>query len=443
MFRSRLSFLLLLACHTPMFAQMELPPGTRPADAPAAPAANADAAELAAAESAIEQKDYPAAIKLLQPITARSPKNARAFYDLGFAQEAGGHDGEAAIAYRAALSLNANDVRSGISLGLLLARTGDRAGAEAALRPAVSAKDGDAALQARADRALARLDLDSAPEKARDEMIAALKLSPETADDLLLTGEIAERLGDNEAAVTAYGRAAGMDPDSIQVADVYAHALLRKGDLPKAEATLIAALKRHPDEPALTSGLAAVMLKQNRAPQAIPLLMRLHEADRANLALTRLLAHAYASQENWSGANPIYAELVTATPGDPVLLADWGDVLIRQKRNAEAEAVLEKAVAEPSRFPSREALAEAAGELAFAAENNEHPETVLRAAALRNDILPPDAKTTFLSATAHDRLHHTRQASELYRQFIDLSHGSYPDQEWQAQQRISALGHAK
>ncbi len=62
------------------------------------------------------------------------------------------------------------------------------------------------AAQAEAFRTLAELDRSSDPPAARDALVAALRLSPETPADLLLTAQIAEANDDTELAQTAYQR---------------------------------------------------------------------------------------------------------------------------------------------------------------------------------------------------------------------------------------------
>ena len=57
----------------------------------------------------------------------------------------------------------------------------------------------DKLLQARAFRALARIDSKARPADARDELLAALKLSAETPEDTLLSAELAQAAGNGAA----------------------------------------------------------------------------------------------------------------------------------------------------------------------------------------------------------------------------------------------------
>jgi hypothetical protein len=49
----------------------------------------------------------------------------------------------------------------------------------------------------------------------------------------------------------------------------------------------------------------------------------------------------------------------------------------------------------------------------------------------------------FLEATAHDKLHHTKQATDLYKQFLSVANGQFPDEEWEARHRLITLEHTK
>jgi uncharacterized protein HemY len=199
----------------------------------------------------------------------------------------------------------------------------------------------------------------------------------------------------------------------------------------------------HPTNTQLTAELASEKLLQGHADEALPLLTQLHAAEPKNAAVALLLARAYVEAGSLNKADSLYASLVAASPNDPVLLAEAGDALIREKRSPEAEPLLQRAIAHKDGFHTPKAMADAAGELAFAAENNHDPEVTLKALALRESVVPLSAAFTFLRASAHDTLHHTKEASVAYRLFLQQSAGSFPDQEWQAQQRLKLLDRAK
>ena len=106
------------------------------------------------------------------------------------------------------------------------------------------------ALRARAWRALARLDARSHPTDASAELLEALKLSPETPDDTLLTAQLAQATPGNSAdAEAAYRHLLATRPDDPAAAAALAHLLLTQKRPAEAEPILVAALAAHPATP--------------------------------------------------------------------------------------------------------------------------------------------------------------------------------------------------
>jgi Tfp pilus assembly protein PilF len=434
----------LTAVSIPVLAQ--LPAGTQ--DASAAPADPTNAL-LSEANEALQRRDFPAAQKLLTRLTAAKPNDAHLLFDLGLTEENLDHNDAAETAYRKAIGADANYAAPHLALGLMLARSDHAAEARGELTAATTVSSDDPAVPARALRALARIDVASDAAGARDELLAALKLSPETPDDVLLSAQIAESLGDLPLAETAYRRslAEPENRDDPAVVAALAHVLLQQKKSGDAESALTAALKTHPGDTVLTAQLATAYLAEDnpaKSALAVPLAETLHTQHPENAAVTRLLARLYAQTKQPEKAEPLYAALVAQTPTDPTLLDDTGSNLLHLKRFAEAEEVLKRAVAQPvSAFPSPDDRAAAYSDLAFSASENNDPTITLQALELRATVAPNTAGSLFLLATAHDKLHQVKQASEAYRQFLELANGKFPDQEWEAKHRLIALEHMK
>lgn len=427
----------------PVAAQMEMPPGTTSAVPQEQAASSSSQAALVKAEDAIANGRYADAVTLLKPLATETQTNARIFYDLGFAHDALNHDAEAAAAYAKSIALKNDDAGARVSLGLLYARMGETAKAEEQLRSATKINGAGNDLLARAWRALAEIDLKSNPEMARNDLLSALKYAPETPDDASTAAEIAEAMGDDAAAEQAYARAFSLNPASVDVAMGYARALAKQKKFAQADQVLTSALTQHPGNHALMAERASEHLLQGKPETAVPALESLHASEPENVAVTMLLARAYSAAGAPEKAEPIYTALLKASPDDVTLMTETADTLIRLRRSPEAEPLLQKAVSQPDKFPSKAALAQAAGELAFAASSNKDAVTVLKALAIREPLAPSSAPFTFLAASAHDTLHHTKQAADAYRQFLSQSGGKYPDQEWQAQQRLQILTRTK
>lgn len=418
------------------------------------PAGTTDAAQQAPedplriqANAALEKQDYRTALKLLTLLVEKSPSGSHEddqhiLYDLAFTQDALDLPA-AADTYRRAIAADPKFLDPHLALGLLLARTGKSSEARTELLSATTVPAENPPLKARAYRALAHLDQAGNPEAARTELLAALKLSPETPDDTLLTAELAESANDLPAAEAAYRRALKASPADPQATAALAHLLLRQQKPAEAETLLTAALAKHPSDPTLSAQLATVLTEQDKVAQAIPLVEKLHTANPENPAVTRLLARLYDRDKQYDKADAFFASLVTPATADPTLLDDRAATLIHLKRYAEAQTLLKRALANPSAFPSKDDLGAAASHLAFAASQNNDPQTSLQALTLRATVLPQSPSSLFLTAIAYDKLHQIKQAINAYQQFLSVANGQYPDEEWEARHRLPALAHTK
>jgi predicted Zn-dependent protease len=404
----------------------------------------APAASLKQANAALDAHDYEQALKLLTPLADANPKDATILYDLGLTQDALDQGTAAEHSYRAAIADDAQVLAPHVALGLLLARNGRFDDARPELAAVKTLPSDDKALQARAYRALARIDRKPRPGDARDELLEALKLTPETPDDILLGAELAEgALHGSEAAEQAYRRYLAAQPNDPAATSELAHLLVKELRTPEAEALLAAALKAHPGDPVLTVQLATIYSHAGNTAQATPLVAALYAENPRDANVAHLLAGLYLDTARYEEAAPILATLAAQSPRDTSIVDDYGRALIHLKRNAEAEEVLSRIVAQPTLFPTPADLGNAAGDLAFAASTNNDPAAALQALEVRATVLPTSAPVLFLTAISHDKLHHTKLAIEAYKNFLDASKGSNPDEEFEARHRLVALEHVK
>ncbi|GAC1357944.1 MAG: hypothetical protein NVSMB3_04860 [Acidobacteriaceae bacterium] len=432
-----------LLCLT-LGARAQLPPGTTDAGSSSSRPQDQqqDPLRTQAAE-ALNQHDFPAALKLLTNLAQKYPTDPHVLFDLASAQDALDQTSTAEATYRRASAADSTYLEPHLALGLLLARNHREQEARTELQTATTLTSPDPALKARAFRGLAHLDRTANPAEARDALLSALKLSPETPGDTLLSAELAEQAKDPSAAEATYRRLLTQSPNDPAATAALAHLLLAQSKAAEAEPLLVDALAAHPGDPALTAQLATLYLHAGKTEQATALLEKLHTANPENGAVTRLYARLLSQSGQYEKSEPLLAALSSQAPADPTLLDDHAEALIRTRRYAEAQQLLERAIAQPAAFPSREDLAGAASHLAFAASQNNDPSTTLRALDLRNTILPQSPSSLFLAATAHDKLHHVKLASEKYKQFLTVANGKFPDEEWEARHRLVALDHMK
>ncbi len=420
-----------------------LPAGAQSPDAPQTPAAASSAKAagippaLAAAEDKIEAHAYDDARPLLTDYVQQHPSDARALFDLGFAEDSVGNQQDAERDYGRAIEADPHQFESHAALGLLLAQTGkdDRARMELEAASKLEPATHDPAAKAQVWRSLAQLQVAKDPAAARQSLLAALRLTPgqQSPADLVLTGQIAEANEDAESASTAYHRALAADPGSAGATSGLAHLLLKQKEPQEAEPLLHTAIARHPEDAGLAAQLASTLSALGKDAEAIAALEQLHQLRPDDLAVTRMLADAEMQRGAADKAAPLLAAAVQAAPTDAELLTDYGQSLIYTKQFAAAVPVLERAVAADPRAE------EAWGGLAFAHSHLHQDADALKALAARQQITPDTAETLFLWATSYDNLTHKKQAVEYYDKFLAAALGKYPDEEWQAKHRLVAL----
>ncbi|MGA3011345.1 MAG: tetratricopeptide repeat protein [Terracidiphilus sp.] len=432
----RLCIFALLFVSSAIFGQSssQNPEEQVPAPEPAAVAPQPVSAEVADAEAAIVKSDWKAAEAKLAPWLAAHPTDARALFDAGYVADAQNLLDGAAALYRRAVAANPQSFEAHAELGLVLARQNKFSDARPELVAATQLDPGDAgaSAKARAWRAMAEIDRTIDPAEASQDLLEALKLTPETPVDTLLAAGLAEQTGQYDAAESAYRRILASDPKSAPANAGLAHLLIARKQYPEAETFLRAALAQTPDDPALTAQLATVLAAQDKA-EALPLLQKLHDAHPKDAAITRMLAEVLAEAGDAAGSDHFYVALLAASPQDPVLLVAHGQNLIRQLKYAEAFAAFDKATRlDPSNT-------DAWSGLAFAASKTNQPLITIQSLTMRAKLLPELPSTYFLWATAYDALHQKANAATYYHRFLTASAGKFPDQEWQARQRLLVL----
>lgn len=408
-----------------------VPAQTNASSAPPAPVSD----EVAAAEAAIGKSDWKAAEAKLDPWLISHPSDARALFDAGYVADAENRLDDAAALYQRAITADPNSFEAHLSLGLLLARQGKGNEARPELVTATRLDPGDAGpeLKARAWRALAQIDRDADPAEASSDLLEALKLTPETDADTLLAAGLAEKTGQLDAAEAAYRRALAKDAKSIPAVEGLAHILIVKKKFDEAEDLLRPALAQAPDNPTLTAELATALAAEDKA-EALPLLQKLHAVHPADNAITRMLAAVMADAGDYAGADLLDRRLLSASPDDAGLLVAHGQNLVHQGQLAEAYTVFDKA----TRID--QASADAWSGLAFTASRTGRQDVTLHALTMRSQYAEENASTLFLWATAYDSLHQKEQAVAYYHRFLDAAGDKFPNQEWQARQRLQALG---
>jgi tetratricopeptide (TPR) repeat protein len=416
-----------------MAQPVPLPPGTT-GDEPQTQVSS----PLDDVESAIEAKKYPLATTRLEIYLSAHPTDARALFDRGYVEDAQGHTDAAEGWYRKAVAADPKQFEARSALGLLLAAQGNARGNAEAIEQLQAATQlepnpPNPTAKAQADRALARLLHKSDPTGARDALVEALKLTPETPSDTLLAGQIAEAAGDLEIAEQEYRQALRNQPDLSDASAGLAHLLIAEKRYADAQPVVEAALRRDPQNGALSAQLAAILNGEGKTGDAVAVLEKLHQSEPDNAAIASMLADADFQAGKLAEADALYRLLLVKNPDNPDLLDAHGQILVRQKQYQEAIGAFRKAIA------ARADDIDAWSGIAFADSELHEYQDELTALSMRSKYAPESAASLFLWATAYDNLHQSKAAADYYHRFLAAAQGKFPDQEWQAKHRLVAL----
>ena len=396
------------------------------ATAQEAPAARA----LADAEALLQQQQYAAAEENLQALVAGHAKNPQAWFDLGFAQSHLNKPQDAAAAYRKAVDLAPSWFEANLNLGIALAKSGNAAAAITVLKHAVELKPssgGDQSL-GRAWLSLADVEAETASADAIAAYDRAAALSPKDADIYVSAGSLLEKTGDLSGAEQRFQHAAQMG--NAQGTSRLINLLIKQKRYADAEPWLQKYIAQNPQDPAARVDLARLLAAENKLPDAISVLQ---PASGASPEAARELADLYVQNKQYALAEPLYRQLLSASPNDAQLHLGLGVSVLYQLKYAEAEQQLLQAV------KLKPDDAEAYDHLADAARENKHYALAIQALDARARFLPENPKTYFSRAISFDHLRLVPQAVANYKKFLEVAGGRYPDQEFQARHRLKAL----
>jgi tetratricopeptide (TPR) repeat protein len=165
----------------------------------------------------------------------------------------------------------------------------------------------------------------------------------------------------------------------------------------------------------------------------LPLLQKLHAAQPDDAAIAGMLAEVLSIAGDVAGSDALYVKLLARAPNDADLLVSHAQNLVRLGKYADAVADFDKATQiDPANSNGWSGLA-------FAASKINQPTVTLHALLMRSKLLPDNASTYFLWATSYDTLHQKAQAIAYYHHFLQAAAGKFPNQEWQARQRLQLL----
>jgi len=390
--------------------------------------------ELTQAETAIQSKDYAAALALLQKVVAADPSNYQAWFDLGFVNNTLGNTEDSIAGYRKSVGAKPDVFESNLNLGLMLARSGS-ADAEQYLRAATKLTP---TAHAEEGRARAWLSLGHLIEaRSQDEAIAAYRhaaeLTPKDPEPHLAAGPLLEKQNRFADAEQEYKQALALDQSSADALTGMANIYMRGHRYAEAEESLHKLVALQPNNPAAHLQLGRMLAADGQFDKASDELQIALKAAPDHAAVQRDVADVYVMAKKYPEAEAAYRTLLTTNKSDAEVHLALGQTLLKQRKFPEAQQELMTAI------QLKPDLGPAYGDLAVAASENKNYELTIKALEVRAKLLPDIPVSYFLRATAYDHLRDFKQAAVNYHRFLDVANGQYPDQEWQARHRLIAI----
>lgn len=427
--RVKLVLLLCLACAGSVWAQSSKPTVRHRR----VPAEDQSAEALSRAQKAIEHQDFATAERELKSALEADPKNARAWFGLGWIYAATGRTTDAIAAYRKSIEAAPNFFEPRLNLGLILARSGD-AEAEPCLRAATQTDaDHFPAAHANAWIALGHILETKAPGEAVAAFRKAAELNPLDTTAHFFAATAAEKSGDLPTAEQEYKAAAARDPKSADAVAGLAYIYSESKRLPEAEDALRKYLALDPQSAKAHQQLGRVLAAEGKVEDAEAEFEKALRLAPGDAQAERELAVLCAANRQFAKAEQHFRAALQKQPNDAELRHRLGTALLEQQKYEQAQTELLAAVNLKPDFGI------AYGDLAFAASENKNYPLAIKALDARARLLPDIPATLFLRATAYDHLRAYKLAAASYRQFLAAANGKYPDQEWQARHRLIAI----
>lgn len=374
---------------------------------------------------ALDDHQYEAAAQAFRKALEADPQDYGLHFNLALAYSFLHRDAEGIAEYRKTLELKPGLFEAELNGGILLLRQKNPGEALPLLDDAARQKPGE--YRPRYYLAEAQLQTGDAA-KAGENYRLALGVNPKSAAAELGMARALARLDRLADAIAHFRQAAALDAD-------YRDALLELADLyEKNHQTdeALAIYREFPGNAAVQEHAVQLLLENKKYAEAITGLEQVYrkdptEANRVALAL------AYLFHGDRDKALPLLKEAAAAAPANYDVRMAYGRALRDSRQFPAAAAEFQEAV---KLKPNDAATwSDYAGAVYMAGDLP----TALPAFEKARDLGGDTAGNCFLRAIILDKMRQLKPALEAYRQFLSMSQGKNPDQEWQARQRAKLL----
>jgi len=374
---------------------------------------------------AMETGNYQAAAEAFTKAVAADPKDYIAHFNLAQAYGFLHKNAEGVAEYRKVLELKPGLYEAELNAGILLMRENEPAEALPLFAQAAEQK---------AEEYLPRYSLavaqyqTGALEEAEASYRKALDLDPKAAAAEAGLAHTLEREGKLDDAAPHLERAAQMDAK-------YRSGLLELADLYEKNhqtAQAAAIYREFPENASIQEHLGQMMLETKQYADALPRLEAAYAKEQTE-ANRVPLATAYIFTGALDKALALLPAAVEAEPGNFEIRMMYGRALRDRKRFAAAAAQFQEAA---KLKPNDARVWTETGDMLYMTGDLPQALAAFDRARQLGENTPG---VWFFRAIILDKLRQLRPALEAYRQFLTMSQGKLPDQEFQARQRARII----
>jgi tetratricopeptide (TPR) repeat protein len=375
---------------------------------------------------ALGNGEYATAAEAFRKAAAADPSDYYAHFNLALAYGFLGRDEEGIAEYRKTLELKPGLYEAELNCGMLLLRRKD-AGAEALLEAAAAQKPGEFRPRYYLAEAEARA---GALDRAEASYRRAVELDAKSAAAESGLGRVLAREGKLDDAAPHFRQAAALDPkyrgSMLELAGAY-----EKAHQPAQAAAIY---RDFAGDSAAQAHLGQLLLDGKQYTEAVPVLETAYAGEPSTTNAVAL-AKAYVLSGARAKAAPLLQKAVAGDPANFDLRMMCGHAFEDARQfPAAAQQFAEAGKLKPDAVEAWRELGDAlymAGDLPRALEAFDHARQL-------GENTPGLA---FFRAITLDKMHQLKPALEAYQQFLAMSKAKFPDQEFQARQRVRIIRH--
>lgn len=288
---------------------------------------------------ALQNGDYPEAIRLMRDSVALDDQNPGSFNNLGWALYAAGDAVGAEESYRRALELDPANPDFLNNLGIALNGLDRLEEAKAVYEEALIFRSTDPEIFHNYGALLQEIGI---LDQAQEAFGKALRLNPYREATVLSLGGVFRELGDQEAAIGAYYKAIDLNPLYVDAHEALKLILWDLGERERLDESYYHACQVFPQSSEAHSNLGRALVFSQRFEKAEKALKKSLELDPQNAEAHNQLGQVYAKHERFKEAVAEHQEAIRFDGGNALYYEGFGITLTLAGEYREAVNVLLK-----------------------------------------------------------------------------------------------------